>query len=161
VVATLEDTANDGGTRCHWRSVGHSYSYRRWRKIGASLAVLSGAFGAIAGSALLAGQHAVPTWQLVAGILGLAAAVAAAIEVGLGASRNAELHGAESRRWRELAARYWHFPKSPPEDTSGAADQLRRIQGLHAQLESQSEPLEGWAEKKATFGYERATGLRG
>jgi MFS family permease len=140
--------------KCHWRSVAHTYSYRRWRGIAAALAVLIGTLSAVAGSTLLATADAASAWRVVAGILGLLGAVMLAIDRGLGASTQADLHRQAAQRFRAIAAEYFAFAEAPPRDATEAQQKLDEIRRKHAEAEEASEPAEKWADDKATAGYE-------
>jgi hypothetical protein len=144
------------GTGCHWRSRGHDYCYRRWRATGVFLAVLAGAFSAAAGSALLATAQAGTTWRITAGVLGLMGAVFTAADRALGAQARSDAHRRAGSRFRTLRMQYYDLSALPPSDSEDARKRFEQIHEEHMRAENEAEPLEGWADDKATREWEKA-----
>ena len=153
---SLARSARSAATGCHWRGVGHTYSYRRWRAIGAVIGICAGALSAIAGSALLSGSEANESWRFAAGVLGIVAAVLIAIDRGLGASDAQAAHRSAALLWRGLAQEFFQFDPHQPDDAAEARLRLNELKQRRAQAEGSSEPLEKWAEEKADEGYQKA-----
>lgn len=150
------DRASTRARGCHWRARGHELVYRRWRGAAAGLGVLSAALSATAGSALLSSAKAGGTWAIVAGVLGLLAAVLTASEHALGAKERMEENRKARGLFLGLRTDYRLIRDFPGEDSSVAQTKLREIEDRHSAIEMDAVPLEGWADAKVTREYDVA-----
>lgn len=145
--------ARSRGTGCHWRSVGHEYVYRRYRAAATATALAIGTTSAIAGSALLGAAG--DAWAIVAGVIGLLGALLAVVERGFDLPQRADENRQAATAFRVVRNRYWSFASSPPPSPDIADQALNAIDVEHNDVELKAIPVEGWAEKKATAGYEQ------
>ncbi len=148
--------AKDKGTGCHWRAAGHIYSYRRFKALAATAAVAIGVASAIAGSALL--SSAGGDWAVAAGAIGLLGAVLAAAERGFDLTERIDDNRDAARRFGAMRNGFWGFADNPPGDSAKAHERFAELVREHEKLEKEAIPLEGWAERKSTAGWEAAIG---
>jgi len=153
-IEDLIGTARSRGTGCHWRSVGHEYIYRRYRAAGTATALAIGTASAIAGSALLGAAG--DAWAIVAGVIGLLGALLAVVERGFDLPQRADDNRQAATAFRVVRNRYWSFASHPPPSPDAAGEALDAIDAEHNDVELKSIPVEEWAEKKATAGYNQA-----
>jgi hypothetical protein len=142
------DRARSRGFGCNLRAKRHELSYRRWRLCGTLFSILSAIGSTIAASSLLFSTDSGSASAIVAGVVGLLAALLIAVNTALNMSGRADEHRLARAAFINLRTRYYVLRDLPPADFKAAQDQLDAIEVTHAGAELDSAPPEKWTAKR-------------
>jgi hypothetical protein len=140
--------AHSRGYGCNQRARRHELSYRRWRLWGTLLSILSAIGSTIAASSLLFSTESGSAGAVLAGVVGLLAAIVIAVNTALNMAGRADEHRVARAAFINLRTRYYMLRDLPPADYETAAAQLATIELTHAEVEAESPPPEKWTAKR-------------
>lgn len=142
------DRAKGLGKGCNDRAARHELSYQRWSRRGTLTSMLTVIGSTVAGSSLLFSTAAGSNGTIIAGIVGLTAALLAAVNSSWNMRGRAEDHRRARADFTNLRTRYYELRELPPDTYEEARKQIEDIRQRHAQVEEEAPPPEPWTENK-------------